>query len=237
MLAARGHALIIATLTAGDCGSSGLGPAETAAIRKGEAATAAAVIGAEYHCLGLPDLGVFSNDVTRRTVTEFLRSAAPDVVITASPQDYHPDHEATSALVRDACFAASTPNYAAGSAPPLPAIPHLYFTDPISGRDRDGRRVSPDFGVDVEPVAETKRRMLAAHESQFSWLAKQHGLADPIAEMDAWSRRRGRDFGVSRAEGFRHYRGTPYPRTPLLQDLLGDALLAWPTVGETGPDA
>jgi LmbE family N-acetylglucosaminyl deacetylase len=40
-------------------------------------------------------------------VTELIREAAPDIVLTGSPIDYHPDHEATSLLVRDACFATS----------------------------------------------------------------------------------------------------------------------------------
>ena len=147
------------------------------------------------------------------------------MVITAAPADYHPDHEATSALVRDACFAAGAPNYRTGSAPPLAAVPHLYFTDPIGGRDREGRRITPDFAVDIAASFETKRRMLGAHESQLSWLAKQHDLADPIEAMAAWSRRRGRDFGVDVAEGFRQYRNEPYPRSPLLQELVGAALL------------
>ena len=33
-----------------------------------------------------------------------------------------------------------------------------------------------------------------------------------------------RDFGIEVGEGFRQYRHHPYPRTPLLQDLLGEAL-------------
>ncbi|HXU99876.1 MAG TPA: PIG-L family deacetylase [Caulobacteraceae bacterium] len=225
LLAAAGHRLVIATLTAGDCGSSGPGPEETTAIRRAEAATAAAMIGADYRCLGLPDLAVFNDDPTRRRVTELVRAIVPAIVITAPPADYHPDHEATSALVRDACFAAGARNYRTGEAPPLPAIPHLYFTDPIGGRDRDGRRVIPDFAVDIGPWFATKRRMLAAHLSQVAWLADQHGLADPLAAMEAWTRRRGRDYGVAHAEAFRHYRGEPYPRTPLLQELVGRALL------------
>ncbi|HEY7852964.1 MAG TPA: PIG-L family deacetylase [Caulobacteraceae bacterium] len=228
LLARAGHGIVIATLTAGDCGSPGLGPEETAAIRRGEAGAAAAMIGADYRCLDLPDLAVFSDDATRRRVTELIRATAPELVITAPPADYHPDHEATSALVRDACFAASVPNYRAGEAAPLAAIPHLYFADPIGGRDREGRPVNPDFAVNIAATFETKRAMLAAHESQFAWLAKQHGVADPLAVMDAWSRRRGRDFGVAHAEGFRHYRGEPYPRTPLLQELVGAALLKAP---------
>ncbi len=225
LLAEAGHAIAIATLTAGDCGSVSTGPEETARIRRGEAAAAAGMIGASYHCPGLPDLGLFNDDPTRRTVTELVRSLAPALVITAAPADYHPDHEATSALVRDACFAAGAPNYRTGTAAPLGQVPHLYFTDPIGGRDRDGRRISPDFAVDIAASFETKRRMLGAHESQLSWLAKQHDLADPIEAMDAWSRRRGRDFGVDVAEGFRQYRNEPYPRSPLLQELVGAALL------------
>ena len=111
LLARAGHQIIIVTLTAGDCGSSGLGPEETAAIRRDEARRAAAMIGAAYRCLGLPDLAVFNDDAARRRVTEMIRATTPELVITAPPADYHPDHEATSALVRDACFAASAPNY------------------------------------------------------------------------------------------------------------------------------
>ena len=44
-------------------------------------------------------------------------------------------------------------------------------------------------------------------------------------QLEAWSRRRGRDFGVALAEGFRQYRHEPYPTTPRLQELLGEALL------------
>ena len=225
LLAGAGHEIIIVTLTAGDCGSVGDGPEETARIRRAEASAAAAMIGAVYHCPGLPDLGLFNDDPTRRTVTELVRTLAPEIVITAPPSDYHPDHEATSALVRDACFAAGAPNYRTGAAPSLPAIPHLYFTDPIGGRDRDGRRIAPDFAVDIAAGFEIKRRMLAAHASQTAWLAKQHDLADPVGAMVAWSHRRGLDFGVEVAEGFRQYRNEPYPRTPRLQELVGAALL------------
>jgi LmbE family N-acetylglucosaminyl deacetylase len=153
-----------------------------------------------------------------------VRWAAPDIVIAASPVDYHPDHEAASLLVRDACFAASVPHYATGPAQPLAAIPHLYFMDPIGGRDREGRWVAGDFGVDVSTVFETKGRMLLAHQSQHAWVERQHGISDHLASMEAFSRRKGQDFAAEHAEGFRQYRNTPYPRTPLLQELLGEAL-------------
>jgi len=225
LLARAGHDIVIATLTAGDCGSRDSGPEETAHIRRDEAARAAAMIGAEYRCLGLPDLGLFNDDPTRRQVAELIRAVAPTVVIAAAPADYHPDHEAASALVRDAGFAASAPNYRTGPAPPLDAIPHLYFTDPIGGRDRDGRYVEPDFAVDVGVVFDTKLQMLRAHVSQIDWVARQHGSPDFPAQMEAYARRRGAAFDAELAEGFRHYRGEPFPRTPLLQTLVGPALL------------
>jgi LmbE family N-acetylglucosaminyl deacetylase len=225
LLASKGHQIVIATMTAGDCGSAEFGPEETARIRQHEATAAAALIGARYLCAGVGDLAVFNDDPTRRRATELVRRAQPDIVLTSAPADYHPDHEATSALVRDACFAAPAPNYAAGRSAPLARIPHLYFMDPIGGRDRDGRPLPPEFGVDIEAWFETKCAMLAAHESQTSWLRKHHGVADPLAAMTAWSRRRGRDIGVTYGEGFRQYRHEPYPRTPLLQDLIGASLV------------
>jgi LmbE family N-acetylglucosaminyl deacetylase len=221
-LAASGHAIVIATVTAGEGGSTRHTAEETAAIRRREAARAAAVIGADYRCLGLGDLAVFNDDRSRRAVTESVRAARADIVLAPSPADYHPDHEAVSLLVRDACFAASVPNYRTGQARPLGAIPHLYFMDPIGGRDRDGAKVAGDFGVDVSSVFPLKRAMLAAHESQNAWVAKQHDIPDQLASMEAWTRRRGRDFGLEMAEGFRHYRHHPYPSTPLLQALVAE---------------
>jgi LmbE family N-acetylglucosaminyl deacetylase len=128
-------------------------------------------------------------------------------------------------LVRDALFASSVPNYQTGPSPALGAIPHLYFMDPIEGRDRSGIRITPDFGVDITAQFETKARMLAAHASQRNWVLKQHGIDDYMLSMKKWAAKRGNMFGVTYAEGFRQYTGTPYPRTKLLQDLLGAALL------------
>jgi hypothetical protein len=67
--------------------------------------------------------------------------------------------------------------------------------------------------------------MLAAHASQRNWVLKQHGIDDYMLSMKSWAAKRGNMFGVTYAEGFRHYTGTPYPRTQLLQELVGGALL------------
>ncbi len=222
LLARAGHALTIATMTPGDCGTAEYGAEEIAAMRRREAANSAAHIGAAYRCLEFRDLAVFSDDASRRRVTALLREVCPDLVIAASPVDYMCDHEAASALVRDACFSAPLPNYAAGTAPPLPAIPHLYFMNPVAGRDRDGKPVIADFYVNVASSFEEKRSMLAEHKSQRNWLLKHHGMDNYLLTMEAWTREAGATAGVELAEGFRHYRGHPYPQTPLLEELLAE---------------
>ena len=46
-----------------------------------------------------------------------------------------------------------------------------------------------------------------------------------MGAMESWTKRRGKHFGVGYAEGFRQYKTHPYPATPLLQELVGEALL------------
>lgn len=225
LLSGKGHRITVVTMTAGDLGSTKMTREETAATRKGEAAAAAELIGAAYDCADIPDLCVFNDDATRRKTVEIVRRHAPDIVLTAASIDYHPDHEATHVLVRDACFAVSVPLYKTGDAPPMATIPHLYLMDPIGGRERDGTRVVPDFAVNVEPFMETKKAMLACHKSQFGWVAHQHDIDNYMGSMLGWTAHRGKTFGAAYAEGFRHYRNEPYPKSPLLQELVGDALL------------
>lgn len=224
LLAAAGHQVTIISMTPGDCGSHEYPAHEIAAIRRTEAASAASRIGAEYRCAEFRDLAIFSDDGARRRVVELLRQVRPDVVLTSAPVDYMCDHEATSELVRDACFAAPAPNFdthAPDPAAPLPAIPHLYFMDSVGGVDREERPVRADFYVNVGSKFETKKAMLAEHKSQREWLLKHHGMDDYILQMERWTREQGRRAGVEFAEGFRLYKGHPYPQTPLLQELLG----------------
>ena len=221
LLSALGHDITIVTLGAGDCGSAVHAPDEIAAIRKAEAAESAALIDARYRWGGFHDLAIFSDDPSRRSVTGLLRDLRPEIVLTAAPSDYLCDHEATSQLVRDACFVAPIPNYATPSKnPPLAAIPHLYFMDPIDQRDRDGNLTIPDFTVDVASTMETKTAMLARHRSQREWLHQQHGMDDYLRQMQDWTRGCGKRAGLTYGEGFRQYKVHPYPPGPLLQQLL-----------------
>ncbi len=224
LLKNAGCEIVVATMTPGDCGSAEHNASEISAIRREEARQSALLLGAHYHCLEFRDLAIFVDDESRRRVVEFLRRAKPEIVITAPPVDYLVDHEATCALVRDACFAASAPNYVTREWDPAPAllsIPHLYFVDSLGGVDRDNKPIEPHFFVDASSTFDLKKRMLACHASQRNWLLRQHGIDEYIQMQETWSRARGQQAGFEHAEGFRQYLGHPYPQDNLLFELVG----------------
>lgn len=224
LLKQAGHDVLICSMTPGDCGSRELPADEIAAVRRGEAQRAAALLGAEYHCLEFRDLSIVVDQESKRRVTEVIRWARPDVVFTAPPVDYMDDHEATSRLVRDACFNASCPNYSTRAWDPAPAterIPHLLYVDPVEGCDLWGTPIEPHYYVDISDQFTLKRQMLACHESQRNWLRAQHGVDEYLAIQQRWSGVRGQQMGVQYAEAFRQHRGHPYPANDVLTALLG----------------
>lgn len=224
LLARGGCSITIATMTPGDCGSVDRDAEAIASIRRAEAKAAASLIGANSICLEFRDLAIFDDDDSRRRVVEAIRRARPDVVLTAPPVDYLCDHEVTSRLVRDACFAATLPNYKTRQwepALPLGKIPHLYFVDSLEGLDRDGSPRPAGFSVDVSEVADVKRRMLACHASQRDWLRQQHGMDEYLDSQSRWGARRGAEIGVVQAEAFQQYLGHAYPSDNMLIKRVG----------------
>jgi len=213
----------IATMTPGDKGSTQHTPEEIARIRRAEGARAAALIGAAYHCLEERDLLIFYSERPLERVTRLLRTVRPDLLFTHSPADYMLDHEMTSTLIRAAAFGAGVPNFFPEQEhpPSLPGIPHLYYCDPIEGKDPLGRAIEPGFRIDVSAVIEKKAEMLAAHASQREWLLKHHGMDQYVQAMRDWGAHQGRAAGVAFAEGFRQHLGHSYPRDNLLGQLLG----------------
>jgi N-acetylglucosamine malate deacetylase 1 len=213
-----------ATMTAGDCGSAEHDPATISAIRRAEAKAAADRIGAAYHCIGALDLRVYLTDDLVDRVVRLLAEVQPVVVFTHSPDDYHMDHEMTSRVVRAATFAAPIPNFLHGrwnGLRPLARIPHLYYCDPVEGKDLFGRPIQPTFRVDVSQQIVEKEQMLACHHSQRAWLIKHHGMDDYLRAMRDWSAAQGQTAGVPFAEGFRQHLGHSYPQENLVGRLLG----------------
>lgn len=218
----KGWDIHIASMTPGDCGSAELPAQEISRIRRAEGAKAAGVIGGTYHCLEERDLLIQYSEQALERVTRLLRLVQPRMVFTHSPSDYMVDHEMTSLVVRAAVFGAPIPNFLAERAMPpvLPGIPHLYYCDPIEGKDPLGREIPPGFCIDVSDVLETKVEMLACHASQRDWLLKHHGMDHYLQALRDWSKHRGKSCGVGFAEGFRQHLGHSYPQGNLLVSLL-----------------
>jgi LmbE family N-acetylglucosaminyl deacetylase len=219
----HGWEVHVASMTPGDCGSAEHPPEEIAHLRRAEGTAAAKLIGATYHCVEERDLRVFFAEATMERVVRLLCAVRPRLIITHSPDDYHLDHEMTSRTVRAAAFAAPIPNYLHGrwTRPPLEHIPHVYYCDPLEGKDVFGQPIPPGFYTDITGQIDRKREMLAAHASQRNWLIKHHGVDDYLISMQEWAAAQGRACGVKFAEGFRQHLGHSYPQNNLLGELLG----------------
>ncbi len=223
LLKQRGHKITLATVHNGSGGSATLAPEEIARVRIGEAQRAAALIGADFDCAGIPDLGSVFDNPTRRLVSELVRRAQPDIMFTHYPMDYMADHEITSLLARDATFTATLRNYATGApkpAPRLKRLPYLYYGSPLEGVDYFGAAVPLEIIVDVGAVMETKAAMLCCHESQREWLRQEHGIDEYVGFLQRQSAAIGARHGLDFGEGFRQHRGHAYPRDNILAKLL-----------------
>jgi len=224
-LADKGARVHIATLTAGDCGSTILPAAKITRIRRKEAQRAADLIRAEYTCLKEKDLLVFYDRRTLFKVMELVRRVDPTLVFTHSPVDYMADHETASHLCQSACFGACAPNFRTGARRPAKAlrgIPHLYYAQPFGDRDILGKEIRPSVFVDVTTTLERKEKMLACHESQQAWLQAQQRIPKPGDPLRKMAARAGELSGFTWAEGFRQHLGQGFPQDNLLGAVLGD---------------
>lgn len=222
LLHQKGWEIHIATMTPGDCGSEQLGPEEISAIRRVEAANAAAALGGEHHCLECRD-GFIAYD--RETMTKaigLVRKVRPTIVFALGPNDYLIDHEISSAIVRNATFFVGVPNVKTEPFAPFRPVPYLYYADPVEAKDLFGKPVDPSIVVDIGTVIDTKSQMLGCHASQRDWLLKQHGMDEYIHAMLAMGEKRGRLIGVKYAEGFRQHLGHGYPQDNVLAAELGE---------------
>lgn len=223
-LARRGATIHIATLTAGDCGSTTLSAAKISALRQQEASRSARMIGARYHCLKSKDLLIFYDRPHLNKVMELVRQTRPSLVLTHSPIDYMVDHETVSRLCQSACFGALAPNYKTGArhpAPPLHCVPHLYYADAFGRRDILGERIESTLSVNISDTLKRKEEMLACHESQQAWLKTQQEIPETVTTMRKMAREAGKRAGFRWAEGFRQHLGQGFPATNLLKELLG----------------
>jgi LmbE family N-acetylglucosaminyl deacetylase len=231
-----GHKVHVASLTLGDCGSVELSAEEIRSIRHREALKACEVLGATYHHAGFNDLCIFNDDNSNRRVTALLRQVDPSIVITHSPNDYMSDHEITSLLVRNACFNASIPNYETKDSEVdcTLTIPYLYYAQPMESIDIFGKKVTPQFYVDITGWIEQKLEMLACHQSQRNWLRAHHGMDEYIESVRRFNTSLGQRASIvsqrpiTFAEAFRQHCGHAYLNDNVIKTFLRESVIPEP---------
>jgi LmbE family N-acetylglucosaminyl deacetylase len=200
--AQQGHAIFIASFTCGDMGDLKIPPSELGQIRKTEAEASVAILGARLLWPAITDELVFPNEEQRRLMIDLLRQADPDLILTHSPNDYHPDHRYVSQLVFDSYFQKGLPH--------LPnqqiaacrfAQAQVYYMDNLGGIDFE-----PQEYVDITDVMEIKCRMLQCHHSQLKAL-KELARTNIVEMVRIQAAFRGLAAGCQYAEGFSQLKG------------------------------
>ncbi len=193
----RGDRVVVCHLSSGNLGHEIIPPEELTEMRAGEAQRSGDIGGFEVMYSGFDDLEIYDNNrESRDKVVSIIKMVNPDFIITHSPDDYMPDHVATSKLVFDACFAATLPNYHTGVEGRAKMVP-IYYMDTLAGVN-----FNPTEYVDVTPYIDTKLEMLNCHESQIVWM-RDHDHIDFPDMVKTCCRYRGFQCGADYAEGFR----------------------------------
>jgi LmbE family N-acetylglucosaminyl deacetylase len=124
-----------------------------------------------------------------------MRRARPDVVLAHAPTDYHPDHRTAGEMCWDIRVMTTVPNIKT-EYPVCATIPEIYYMDTVAGISFE-----PEQYVDISEYIDTKRKMVACHRSQGSFLKAQYGTSY-IEFMELISRFRGLQCGVRYSECF-----------------------------------
>ena len=155
-LKSLGYRTGVLDMTRGEMGTRG-----TPEIRAKESLDAARVMGLDARLnLEQPDGHITVDEETRRAMVRVLRTHAPRVLFTSHWDDSHPDHAATSRIVREAARLATMRRYdeqAGLAAITMPAIGHAVYS----------RLTIPSFIVDVSEFAAGKMNAIRAYASQF----------------------------------------------------------------------
>jgi LmbE family N-acetylglucosaminyl deacetylase len=164
---AAGHHVKFVSVTNGEAGHQKIMPAELAALRKSETAAVAKLMGIEYEIMSNRDGRLQPTVEARFEMIALIRRFQPDLILTHRPNDYHPDHRATSTLVCDAAYMVIVPHI-------VPEVPALRVNPVIAYLSDHFQRptpFTPAIVIDVEPVLESIMDQMECHRCQFyEWL-------------------------------------------------------------------
>ena len=184
---AAGHHVKFVSVTNGEAGHQFRQPAELAALRRTETEAVAKLMGIEYEVLNNRDGRLLPTLEARFELIGLIRRYQPDLILTHRPNDYHPDHRATSTLVCDAAYMVIVPHI-------VPEVPALRVNPVIAYLSDHFQRpapFAPTVVVDVEPVLETILDQLVCHRCQFfEWMpwtmCQEHTFpTEPAAQREA----------------------------------------------------
>ena len=194
-----GHSISIVTMCSRPSENPDLPADDLVRARQQETLRAAALIGAQVHFLRLGVCGAWPDRDTRFPLAEIIGQVQPTVILTHDPADYCPDHECTSDLVRE-CDSVARQQGVITQSPPIRETPEIVFMDTVSGLGFE-----PEEFVDITPVFDTKRRMMACYEEEIAaW--QDHPVVAWMDWVEVHSRYRGMQSGVRYAEAFRRPR-------------------------------
>ncbi len=200
-----GHSVKFLSVTNGEAGHHREWGAPLVERRREEARRAAAPFGIETEVWDNPDGRLVPDLERREEMIRSIRVYHPDLVLTHRPNDYHPDHRATSLLVQDAAYLLTVPAI-------CPDVPHLRRDPVIAYLSDDFLRpypFEPTVLLDISSAWEEKISMLDSHESQFyEWLPANMGrfadVPESVEGRRAWLETRIRDLTRNLADRHRN---------------------------------
>jgi len=177
LLTKAGHEVVVGYTT---CYRGGrlIGTEPESLVRRREAAAACRILGAKPHFFDYAHEKLIADAATLEAVSDWLKNAKPDVVVTHWPLDTHPNHHVTSSLVWQCYLRERTWS--------------LYFFEVMT--DQQTMSFRPDLYLDIESVRDLKKRALDCHLSQEPEKIWQ--------SHEAMHRRRGAECGVKYAEAY-----------------------------------
>ena len=155
----NGKKTAILDLTEGELGTRG-----SVAERYQEAADSARILQVDAReNLQLADGFFENNEDSKRRLIQAIRKYQPEIVLCNAPEDRHPDHGRSSALVSDAAFLSGLQKIQTQQSGTLqeawrPKYVFQYIQD---------RYLEPDFVVDISDVFEEKIESIKAYRTQF----------------------------------------------------------------------
>lgn len=198
-MVAAGKIVAIVDLTRGELGTRG-----TDITRAAEAAEAAKILGvAARENLGMKDGFLQPSEEYHLRIVRMIRKYQPEIVLTNTRDDRHPDHAKAAKLVSDACFLSGLIKIETQDE----GHPQQAWRPKQIFNFIQWKNVTPEFVIDISDYLDKKIDACMAYTTQF-YNPESKEPVTPIATKDFLesltyrAQDLGRLSGVTYAEGF-----------------------------------